>query len=230
LNRDAFYGDDYAARNPGWHTEESAWKAARIGDLLRDEGLSPRRVVEVGCGAGEVLHQLSTRLPGARFTGFDIAEAALAIGRHREGERLRLVHGEAPAAIDEPWDLLLCLDVVEHVEDCIGFLRRLRPLARDHVLHIPLEASAQAVLRGWPLQYARDKVGHLHFFTRETALATVEAAGYEVLAARFTPGALDHPRSPKARLARLPRRVGAIIAPHATARVLGGFSLLVLAR
>ncbi len=227
---DGFYGEGYAARNPGWHTEESTWKASQVHAMLKDRGIAPCTVAEVGCGAAEVLYQLSLRYPEARFTGYDIAEPALALGRRRESDRLRLVHGEAPAAVEQPWDLLLCLDVVEHIEDCIGFLRRLRPLATHHVLHIPLEASMQAVVRGGPLQYARDKVGHLHFFTRETALATVETAGYRILESRLTPAALDcPPQSPQARLARLPRRLGHHLAPRATARILGGFSLLILA-
>ena len=48
----------YLAKNPGWHVEESAWKATHILRMLKQNHLSPRTVCDVGCGAGEVLKQL----------------------------------------------------------------------------------------------------------------------------------------------------------------------------
>jgi hypothetical protein len=64
---------------------------------------------------------------------------------------------------------------------------------------------------------------------KDTALATLRDTGYSVLDAVYTDGALDHPRSVKAKLATLPRKVLAKINQDFVARALGGYSLLVLA-
>ena len=221
---DRYTGGDYLADNPGWHVADSAWKAEQI-----LAGLGPARVqtvCEVGCGAGEVLVQLQRRLAAVRLVGYDIAPAAIELARPRATEALEFRLEDAVGS-SEHFDLMLVIDVVEHVENPIGFLRALRPKADRTVLHVPLDLSAQAVLRPQRLMRARHRVGHLHYFTRETALATIEDAGYRILSARFTAVALDRPvQSRKARLARMPRRC---LPRPLAARLLGGFSLLVVA-
>ena len=87
------------------------------------------------------------------------------------------------------------------------------------------------MLRSRPLVDLRRDVGHLHYFVRDTALATLRECGFEVLDAFYTAGALDLPsRHWRARLLRLPRRALRAIDEDLCARLLGGFSLMVLAR
>lgn len=221
---DRYTGDDYLLHNPGWHVPDSAWKADQIVGGLGS--WRPRTVCEVGCGAGEVLVQLRQRIDADRLVGYDIAAAAIELARARatDGLEFRL---EDAALSAERFDLMLLIDVIEHVENPIGFLRALRPKAQRTVLHVPLDLSAQSVLRPQRLMTSRRLVGHLHYFTRETALATVRDAGYRVLSSSFTAVTLDRPvQSRKARLARLPR---ASLPRPLAARLLGGFSLLIVA-
>jgi len=98
------------------------------------------------------------------------------------------------------------------------------------IFHIPLDLSVQWLWRCTPIMREREHAGHLHYFTRETALATLEYAGYEVLSWSYTPGAIANPRSLKAKLASRPRRLLFTLNQDLVVRVLGGYSLLVLAR
>jgi hypothetical protein len=124
---------------------------------------------------------------------------------------------------------MLCIDVFEHIEDYMGFLRALRPKAKWTIFHIPLNLSSQAVLRGTPILYGRKKLGHLHYFFKDTAIATLTDVGYVVLDHCYTAGAIDRGGSTlKNRLARLPRRFLYSIDPDLAVRALGGYSLLVL--
>ena len=226
---DRYVDGAYLARNPHWHVEDSPWKARQIARILADNGVRPRSVVEVGCGAGAILAELQKALPDARLDGYDISPQAIALARPRENERLHF-HEGMPAG-GTPADVMLVIDVFEHVEDPFAFLRALRGRAEHFVFHIPLDLSAQAVLRGKPIQRRRDVVGHLHYFTRETALAILAETGYTVADSRFTAGTLELPvESALARVARLPRRLLYAVAPDLAVRSLGGFSLLVLAR
>ena len=227
---DFYTGAGYLDQHPSWHREDSAWKAEQIVGLLHRHALHPASVLDVGCGRGGVLATLGEHLPGAtRLVGCDVSAHPLELGPGKVDPRLDLRVGGPPEG--EDFDLLLCIDVLEHVEDYIGFLRGLRDRAAHTVLHIPLDTSAQSVLRAEPLLDLRRRSGHLHHFTRETALATLETAGYEVLDQTYTRGAIERPpQSALALLARWPRRAMFAVAPDMAARVLGGFSLLVLAR
>jgi hypothetical protein len=86
------------------------------------------------------------------------------------------------------------------------------------------------VMRGRPILREREQAGHLHYFMKDTALAALWDAGYEVFDWSYTAGAIDHPRSIKAKLASWPRRIFTRLSPDLTVRVLGGYSLLVLAK
>ena len=222
---------EYVERNPTYHVEDSSWKAGHILRLIQKNSLQPRTICEIGCGAGEILKQLQSYLPtNTELFGYDISPQAVKLCRQRENERLHF-HCESLITADTPpFDLLLCIDVFEHVQDYIGFLRDLRPKAHHQIFHIPLDMSAQWVLRGGPILREREQAGHLHYFMKDTALGTLRDAGYEVLDWTYTPGAIDNPRSIKARLARWPRRLMMSVGADFTVRLLGGYSLLVLAK
>ena len=77
----------------------------------------------------------------------------------------------------------------------------------------------------------RRKVGHLHYYTRSLALALLEECGYEVREARYTGAAFNAPqRTWKTRAASLARRAVYALGKDLGVRLLGGETLLVLAR
>jgi hypothetical protein len=77
----------------------------------------------------------------------------------------------------------------------------------------------------------RSTVGHIHYFTKEIALAALKDTGYEVVDHFYTNTNLELPnRGWKADLMKRPRKAAYRLNPDLAVRVLGGFSLLVLAR
>jgi predicted TPR repeat methyltransferase len=221
---------DYLQRTDDWHEEDAVWKAGQVRDLIRSAGLEPRRIADVGCGTGGVLVQLQAMLPpGTDLTGFEIAEPAFRIASGRANAHLRFIQGRAEAHAAEPFDLMLAMDVFEHVPDYLGFLEALRPAARRFVFHVPLDLSVKSMLTGLPM-HRRRSVGHLHYFTEATARATLEDSGYRLLETRLT-HAIMQPPPPnwKYQLRRLPDRLLYRASPGRCAQWLGGCSLLVLA-
>lgn len=224
-----YTGSEYSSRHPGWHREHSGWKAAQVLTMLRRHCLTPRTVGEVGCGAGGILAELQKQLPNeTRFTGYDIAPSALTLARSLANERLQFVEGDFIALAPPPCDLLLTMDVAEHVEDYLGFLSALRPRAERHIFHLPLDLSLISSVQPERLDWAKESVGHLHYFTAETALRALANAGYTVRDHAFTAVELDLPLTHAQQRLRLLRRLGRRISPAWTARLLGGFSLLAL--
>jgi len=221
----------YIEQNPTYHLEDSPWKARQILKMLQKHNLQVASVCEVGCGAGEILRQLQPCMPAETvFCGYEISPQAFNLCRQRQNERLSFRCKDLLSEDTKTFDLLLCLDVFEHVEDYMGFLRKLRAKAKYKLFHIPLDISVQAVLRSGPIVHRRTEFGHLHYFVKETALATLRDTGYEIVDHFYTPAGIARGNSPKARLAKLPRVMLSLLSPDLAARILGGYSLLVLAK
>jgi 2-polyprenyl-3-methyl-5-hydroxy-6-metoxy-1,4-benzoquinol methylase len=230
--RDRYSDGAYLRQNPSWHIEDSGWKALQIVKMLQKHQFRVSTVCEVGCGAGEILKELHDSLDDTiRYVGYEISPQAHEISKSRQTDRLRFELKDVLAEHDIRFDLMLVMDVIEHVENQFEFLRSLKPKSEFTILHIPLDLSAQAVLRGTPLLRARETVGHVHYFTKDLALRLLKETGYEVIDNWYTCGSLDLPnRSLATAVARIPRRLALATGSDWAVRTLGGFSLLVLAR
>jgi cyclopropane fatty-acyl-phospholipid synthase-like methyltransferase len=225
-----YLNGEYFEANPTFHVEDSPWKAAQIAKMLDRHQLSPHTVCEIGCGAGEILRSLQLRYPEiVLLHGYEISPQGYALAQQRQNEHLQFFNVDLFADQHVHYELALCFDVFEHVEDYFHFLRNLRRYADYFIFHIPLDMNVQMVLRGEPIQRVREQVGHIHYFSKDTALATLNDTGYRVVDWFYTPSAIDLAKTMKSRIAKIPRQLAARISPEFTARVLGGYSLLVYA-
>jgi hypothetical protein len=229
MSSDIYCNGEYLTSNPSWHVEDSSWKARQIIKMVRKHNLQPHTVCEIGCGAGEILRQLHTALPDTILSGYDISPQAISVATKRESDRLHFFCEDLLETNTKVFDLVLCIDVLEHVEDCFSFLRRLRKCGRLKLFHIPLDMNVSAVLRCGPIMRTRQAVGHVHYFMKETALATLRDTGYEIIDYFYTPGHLGVGKTFRRYFAIVPRLLLFFISQDLAARVLGGYSLLVLA-
>ena len=230
MGEDPMYQDGtYLQNNPDWHVADSFWKAQEIIKIVHRNNLHPATIADVGCGAGEVLVQVIGKSGDARGYGYEISKDAFALCEARSDCRVSFLNCDIMTTSDRH-DMILAIDVFEHVADYLGFLSRLRLHGQTFVFHIPLDLSVQSVLRASPIAKLRDQVGHLHYFTKETAVATLRHSGYTILDMCYTEGVATSGNhlTLKNRLMRLPRRVAAMISPDLAVRVLGGRSLLAL--
>ncbi|MHB8875219.1 MAG: class I SAM-dependent methyltransferase [Myxococcaceae bacterium] len=97
-----------------------------FGDRLRRfevglvEGLSPRRILEVGCGTAELTLALARRFPSAEVVGLDVDPEVLAIAQKKlepEGGRAQVVPGRAEALPfpDAHFDLVASSLMLHHL-------------------------------------------------------------------------------------------------------------------
>jgi 2-polyprenyl-6-hydroxyphenyl methylase/3-demethylubiquinone-9 3-methyltransferase len=98
--------------------------AERFGRQLGD--LKGLRVADIGCGAGLMCEPLAAR--GAQVVGVDAAANNLAAARlHAQAQGLAVDYrlGEPEVALhdDDAFDVMLLLEVVEHVADVGAFVR-----------------------------------------------------------------------------------------------------------
>ena len=90
-----------------------------------------RRVLDAGCGAGygaELLNQAGA----ASVVGVDISEAALSLARSAVTDGVTCELGDVTALSqpDDSFDLVVCFEVIEHVEDPSRVLDELRRVLR----------------------------------------------------------------------------------------------------
>ncbi|MEN0061919.1 MAG: class I SAM-dependent methyltransferase [Myxococcota bacterium] len=228
----AYRSGAYADHNPDWHDADAPAKADGLAPWLQRIPCVPSRVLDVGCGTGGVLSALKPRFdacwPDTEWEGWDIAPEAIRRAEAYRAPRLRFVCGdvfETPVTAD----VCLAIDVVEHLVDDEAFLAALAPRAPWHLLRIPLELSVLDVIRPARLLAARERWGHRHAYTRDLALAKLVRAGLNIV------GTATHrvpvvPTSLPGRLFRPFRRSFERWAPKTAATILGGVSLVVLAR
>jgi len=218
----------YLTRNPTWGEEDSKWKAAQVLKILDRHGIHPSTIAEVGCGAGGVVQELARRFGDSMIVGYDISPDAIALANPKTAPNLEFRLQDI-CGTDEKYDLILALDVMEHVEDYLSFLRTLRNRAQWKVFHIPLDMNVQAVARVSPIRYSRTQFGHLHYFSSYTAFETLTYAGYQIRYWFYTHGCVELPGSSRLnRIMRVPRRLALRVNENLAVRFLGGSSLMVL--
>src|SRR5947209_19856147 len=109
---------EYFEKWPTWHAEESPWRAKQITRMIERNHLAAKTICEVGCGAGEILKQLQARMNDqSTFWGYEISPQAFKICQSRANERLHFKLADFTQEKDAFFDLILMIDVIEHVED-----------------------------------------------------------------------------------------------------------------
>ncbi|MCA1469272.1 class I SAM-dependent methyltransferase [Bradyrhizobium sp. IC3195] len=229
--KELYEGDAYGKNNPTWHEEDAPWKAGHVAQMIRRNNIPTQRICEIGCGTGEILLNLERTFPDARLSGYEISPDAFRRAAAKSTQRTKFHLSNLLGEHDLEFDVILAIDVIEHVEDYISFIKQLRRFGTFKIFHIPLDLSAQSILRAWPIADLRRNVGHIHYFFKQSALATLEDCGYTIVDHCYTASRLELPNQAfTSRLMRVPRRLMFAFNADLAVRLLGGYSLLVVAK
>jgi len=186
------------------------------------------RILEVGCGNGAFLWPFSETVAklGVRphFEGIDIADNAISEARQTSGANPPAFTCTTLDAYDSSHDIVLLIDVVEHVPCPLDFLTSVRRLAPLMFLHLPIEHSFLHLLTGRPTA-SYQAYRHIHFFSLETARLLIEDAGWRIRHIRHSaadPATLRLPASMFLQIGRFARYLAYKAMPLCTALAAGG--------
>jgi len=140
---------------------------ARMLDLVAP--LGAKRVLDVGCGEGFFARALLDRFPGVELVGVDASEAAIAHASARCPEaRFEVSRIEALRARGR-FDLVVCSEVLEHLEDPAAGIANLADCTAGHaLLTVPWEPWFQLanLARGKYLATLGNHPEHVQRWTR----------------------------------------------------------------
>lgn len=110
-----------------------------------------------------------------------------------------------------------------------GFLNQVGYKSEWTAFLIPLDMFALGIMVDHPAK-THALHGHLHYFSKSTALESLEDSGYEIVDWFYAKLGWERPVHGGHRLLKYPRRLLFALAPDMAVRLLGGCSLVVLAK
>ena len=181
------FEDKYASQNPIARALVRGFLDA-VTELLLQAKPEGKRILEVGCGEGKLATQLLHAIPTpARYLATDLSLDRLR-DNHALDPRVESMEAsiyELPFA-DDSFDIVVCCEVLEHVEDPVAGLAELARVSGGKVLlSTPWEPvwRAMNMARGKYLRQLGNTPGHIQHFTRRQ-LESLARRSLDILAVR----------------------------------------------
>ena len=134
--------------------------------------LEVRTVLDVGCGSGENLAALARTMPHLALFGVDVSPKALSLAAQRAPTaRLRQLDAQSNK-LAERFDLVMALQVLEHLPDDVAALRNMAAMANRWVL--------VTTMRG-RMRRSEPAIGHLRNYSNGELRQKAASAGLDVV-------------------------------------------------
>jgi 2-polyprenyl-3-methyl-5-hydroxy-6-metoxy-1,4-benzoquinol methylase len=160
-----------------WHVNKRACVSFFLrewGGIKAGEGHPARQVLDLGCGTGMMVKEMEAM--GFCF-GFDASAEALALCRKRSLPRLcRAEINSALPIHSDIADVVMALDVLEHLDDDHLFLRECHRLLRHDGILLATVPAYQ-----WLWSYWDISAGHRRRYTLQRLAAIVRQAGFRIV-------------------------------------------------
>jgi SAM-dependent methyltransferase len=176
-SHNAHYDGQYSASELEWRRLGAIDKVNNLAATLG--GRTASSVLEVGCGTGAVLAEISRRGIGERHVGIDMADPAEHIDPGAKGLELHVYDGNRLPFEDNSFDLVIASHVVEHVPDPRGFLAELSRVSANLLyLEVPCEMNVRSNARAIQRSLG---IGHINGFTPEYFMVLLQTAGLDIV-------------------------------------------------
>jgi SAM-dependent methyltransferase len=235
-----YLSGEYTKNNASYHVEDSKYKWNNFKKIIIKNKIninSFKNIVEVGCGAGQIISNSkeSGLFNNCNFFGYDINPDAIDIAK-KNNKSINFINKDFfNSDLFGKTDLLICADVFEHIENSYEFLKKLSNASEYLLFNIPIDISLLSLLRQETIFSNFYKtLGHLHFYSKKTALLKLEHSGIQVIDNSYAKFRLSHfPKGSltvKRVLSIVPQKIIDLINEDLACVLMGGYSLVVLAK
>ncbi len=139
------------------------------------KGIRFTSVLDAGCGTGVLLQQIIEKYPHVRVSGSEYSPQGLEVARKRLPQGDFHVLDLSEKALEKKFDLVTCIDVLEHIEDDRSALKNLAAMTAGHlILSVPL---------GPLFRVEAERMGHVHGYSRSEVEAKLREAGFQIVKA-----------------------------------------------
>lgn len=120
----------------GWWLPVAKAMAERYGLKAGD------KVLDVGCGKGFLLHELTRAVPGLVVAGLDVSDYAIANAKEEVRGALRQGHARELPYADNEFDFVVSINTLHnlHNYDLWAALREIERVGKSNAKHITIEA------------------------------------------------------------------------------------------
>lgn len=161
--------------------------------ILEDYAKEAKKIIDIGCGVGSVDLYLGSM--GKNVLGIDVSKKAVQIARKDSlylnlEEKVRFQVSEFPKKLPKgKFDVVICSEVLEHINDDYLAVRAARELLKDNGFLIASSPSDNAPLYKLGLLNKFDKnVGHIRRYSEDSFKKLFEKSGFDVLKVEKTEG------------------------------------------
>ncbi|MCK4287466.1 MAG: class I SAM-dependent methyltransferase [Candidatus Lokiarchaeota archaeon] len=151
-----------------------------------DEIEKNSKVLDIGCGMGIVTRDIA--LKAKSVVGIDKNSAFIKIAKTKfQKDNVKYIFGDATTYnFNDKFDFVILSNVLEHIEDRVVFLKKIKPIADNFLIRVPM------INRSWlplykkelGLEYRLDKTHHIEYtiesFRREFEKADLKIIKYSI--------------------------------------------------
>lgn len=171
---------------PQQHDYEKSWQHWHDRTVLGPGSRHVRRMVmgmikninfetclDAGCGEGSLLMAIHAQFPHAKLHGIDFSNTAIkAAQKNITGAKIYKMD-LTRQSLSQKFDLITCVDVLEHIKEDQSVLNHLHQMSGGYLLLV--------VPIGPLFDQERERLGHLHGYSRDELKAKLSQAGFKVL-------------------------------------------------
>ena len=128
------YWDGSRHTGYGGYRYDGRWR--KVADqMVSHYGIKPGdKILDVGCGKGFLLHDITQAVPGVEVTGIDISEYAIANAKEEVKDRLSVHNARELPFADATFDLVFSINTLHNLPcyDMEKALREMQRVGRKH--------------------------------------------------------------------------------------------------
>lgn len=171
---------------PQQHDYEKSWQNWHDRTVLGPGSRHVRRMVmgmikkidfitclDAGCGEGSLLMDIHAQFPDAKLHGIDSSHTAIKTAQKNNPGVIIHKMDLTRQSLPQKFDLITCVDVLEHIEDDKSVLNHLHQMFSGYLLLV--------VPTGPLYNQERERLGHLHGYSRDELKAKLSQVGFKVL-------------------------------------------------